>query len=446
MDGENTEEILKKIGEVGTAVKAAQDKAEDAFKKAGRLDSLDENVIKQASEVATKAMEGLQSIKLAYEADKKATDLAIAQLTAELTKPGNAKGAEEAEAKADGAYGSGFSRYLRKGNAMSEEVMKPIAEAIVKKHLSGLEEKEFDHEVKTLLSGSNPDGGYFVRPTVSANIIKRIFETSPIRNYANIETTTSDQHEMLIDDDQATSGGWVGEQQARGNTNTPQVGKVQIPIHEQFANPQASQKNLDDAGFNVETWLQNKVQDILSRKENTAFVTGSGVLQPVGFLTLPAWASAGVYQRNALEQFTTGVSGQFTADAIKLLQIGLKEAYQARAIFLIKRQSFGGIVTLKDGQGRYLLNPENIREANMLNQRLLLGNQVVFADDMPAQAGAALAMAYGDFSVGYTIVDRMGIRVIRDNMTNKPNVQFYTTKRVGGAVTNYEAIKILKLS
>jgi HK97 family phage major capsid protein len=200
---------------------------------------------------------------------------------------------------------------------------------------------------------------------------------------------------------------------------------------------------LDDSSINIESWLAMKTNDILTRTENTAFVVGNGAAKPKGFLAYDAWAVAGTYERNALEQVSTGSAGAFTADALKEIQNSLKEVYQPSAVWMLKRSSWSDIIKLKDGNGAYLLDTTSMKDGDTMR---LLGKPVLFADDMPVKATDALAMTYGDFKVGYTIVDRLGIRVLRDPYTDKRYVKFYTTKRVGGAVTNYESIKILKLS
>ena len=187
-----------------------------------------------------------------------------------------------------------------------------------------------------------------------------------------------------------------------------------------------------DAGFNIEEWLAGKVTRRLTREENLAFVTGDGSQKPKGFLSLPAWAVNGTYERGAIEQISSGAAGAFTGDGVKALQNSLIEEYQASAIFGLKRASFQQIITLKDGNGAYLLDPRSMKVGDTMT---LLGKQVVFMDDMPAVAADSLSMVYGDFGVGYTIVDRIGFRVIRDEITQKGCVLFYTTKRTGGDVT-----------
>ena len=156
-----------------------------------------------------------------------------------------------------------------------------------------------------------------------------------------------------------------------------------------------------------------------------------------------AWAVNGTYERNKIEQIVSGTSAVVKADGLISLQNALLEAYQPNAKFLMKRATFGAVSKLKDGTGAYLLNPMMLPQGATM---VLLGKPVIFADDIAAIAANSLSIAYGDFQKAYTIVDRMGIRVLRDPYTTKPFIKFYTTKRVGGAVTNYQALKIQKLA
>jgi HK97 family phage major capsid protein len=249
--------------------------------------------------------------------------------------------------------------------------------------------------------------------------------------------------EFIIDDDEPSIER-VGEVESRAITDTPEVGLLTIPVHEYSAKPQASQRMLDDAGFDIEGWLNGKVSRKIGREENTDFVTGDGSKKAKGFLSYDAWTVAGTYERDALEQRTgTGTAGTLdqAKDFIKL-QTDLIEDYQQSAVWTMRRKSWASILELQDENGQFLLRfGDYMRSGTDL---LLLGKPVNIMADMPAIANNSLSVAYGDFGMGYTIVDRFGIRVLRDPYSNKPYVQFYTTKRTGGAVTNFEAIKILK--
>jgi len=432
----NTEikELSEKIEGYQKSVAEAQDAATKSQKDA---DVLIKVVEKKAAEEAAKQAEEIQKLQLQLGAVEKTAEY-IEKAISRMGGTSNG-GPSEMESKA----AEQTARYLRTGEKMDDDVAAAVVTAMCSKSFHGVPEHRRENEIKTLIAGVNPQGGYFIRPERSATMIKRIFETSPIRNIANIETTASDAMQFVIDDNEASFGGWVGETSSRGNTGTPDIGLLTIPAHELFAQPLATQKMLDDAGFDIESWLSRKVTNRMSREENTAFVTGDGSQKPRGFLSLAAWAAAGVYERNAIEQVNSGAASDFTGDGVKKLQNSLIEAYQANAVFGIKRAAWENIITLKDGQGAYLLDPRSIKVGDDLT---LLGKRVIFMDDMPVVASNALSMVYGDFSVGYTILDRIGFRVIRDDLTDKPRIKFYTTKRTGGDVTNFESLKIQKLA
>lgn len=318
-------------------------------------------------------------------------------------------------------YKSALGSYLRKNNAGSS-----------------LE------EIKALSVGSDPDGGFAVPPDLSGRIVSLIHETSPVRQVANVVTIGSDALEGISDLNQATSG-WIGETQERDDTDTPQIGAWRIPVHEQYAEPAATQKLLDDAMFDVEGYLARKIADRLSRMENAAFVTGNGVMKPRGFLTYPAGVPSSS-SFSVIEQLASGAAGAFPSadpgDALISLVYSLKAAYRDKAVFMMTRGTLGAVRKLKDLEGRYLWQPDFQQQQG----GTLLGFKVVEAQDMPELAANSLSIAFGDFSQGYQIVDRLGIRILRDSFTAKPYVKFYTTKRVGGDVVNFEAIKLMKFA
>ena len=299
-------------------------------------------------------------------------------------------------------------------------------------------------EVKALSVGSDPDGGYTVTPDMSGRIAQLVRETSPLRQVANVVTIGTDALEGIHDLNEATSG-WVGESEARSETVSPKIGEYRIPVHEQYAEPRATQKLLDDAMFNVEEWLAGKIAERMTRMENEAFVTGNGVRKPRGFLTYAAGApTASAF--NVIEQLASGANGGFAdedpGDALISLVFALKSAYRENAVFMMKRSTLAEVRKLKDGDGNYLWQPD----FQLKQGGTLLGFDVVEAEDMPDIATGSLSIAFGDFKAGYQIVDRQGIRILRDSFTAKPYVKFYTTKRVGGDVVNFEAIKLMKFS
>lgn len=316
-------------------------------------------------------------------------------------------------------YKAAFDTFLRKG----EEVMGP-------------------DERKALSVGTDPDGGYVVNPDLSGRIVMKVFETSPMRAYASIQVISSDALEGLFDLNEASSG-WVGETDSRPETNTPQLGKWRIPAHELYAKPKATQKLLDDASINMEAWLASKVAEKFSRDEANAFVVGNGVNKPRGFLTY----SSGTTLPGTIERFDTGVNGAFAAapnggDVLINALYGLKQQYRANATWFMNRATLKLTRKLKDSDGAYLWSP-GIAAGQPAS---LLGYPVASFEDMPDPATDSLSIAVGDMREAYQIVDRLGIRTLRDPYSAKPYVEFYTTKRVGGDVVNFEALKLIEFT
>lgn len=291
-------------------------------------------------------------------------------------------------------------------------------------------------ETRLLSVDRDPGGGYWVKPEMSARIMKIVFETSPVREFATVENIASDSLELITDENQAGFG-WVAEQETRAETTTPDIGKRVIHAHEMYAEPRVTQKLLDDAGFDVEGWLSQKVAERFGRAEATANVAGTGVGQPRGFTTYPSGTSSG-----QIEQINSGTSGEVTADGLFDLIYSLKGPYLRNARYMAARLVIRDIRKLKDGQGNYLWE-HNFQAGQPLN---ILGYPMHQADDMPAAAGGSLSVAFGDFKAGYTIVDRFGTRVLRDPFTAKPFIKLYTTRRVGGDVVNFEALKLQVLT
>ena len=219
-----------------------------------------------------------------------------------------------------------------------------------------------------------------------------------------------------------------------------------IPVHELYAKPQATQKLLDDASISVEQWLSGKTADHFARTENTAFVSGSGVGRPRGFLTYADWTTAGTFQHGAIEQFDTGVSGDFAAapngiDTLITALYGLKMQYRSSATWFMNRSTLGTVRLEKDSNGAYVWAPGAVGQPSTM-----LGYPVADFEDMPDIAASSLSIMVGDLRAAYQIVDRAGMRVLRDPYSNKPYVQFYTVKRVGGDVVNFDAVKLIKFA
>lgn len=297
-----------------------------------------------------------------------------------------------------------------------------------------------EKQERALSVDSDPNGGYVVTPEQSARISTIVYETSPMRSVATVETISTDALEGLYDGDEAEAG-WVGERQARPETDTPQLGKWRIPVHEIYAAPRATQKLLDDAYIDIEAWLARKVSERFSRMENTAFVLGDGVGKPRGFLTYPD--GTGTAPRGVIEQIPSLAAAGVAPEAIWNLVYGIKNAYRQGATWAMNRATIGAIRTIREGAGtgQFMWAPGFGGTPSQL-----AGYPIAEFEDMPDATSGEVAAAFGNFRTAYTIVDRIGIRVLRDPYTAKPYVEFYTTKRVGGDVINYEAIKLMDIA
>jgi len=296
---------------------------------------------------------------------------------------------------------------------------------------------------KTMSVGSDPDGGYWITPPeIDGQIRSRVFETSPMRQVCSTQQIST--HEYKIQEDpNELSAGWVGETQSRPATTTPQVGTKVITANEIYAMPQLTRTFLEDAAINAEAWLQGKVADKFARVSNTSFLLGNGVAQPRGLLTYPAGSNSdGSNKWGEIEQIVSGASGTFAYNSLITLITSLKDNFQSNASFLVRRQSLPAIMTLTDGAGRYIFQPIL---NGAFNNTPLFGYTINYATDMqPTGTSGNLLMAFGDFKQAYLIVDRVGTSVIRDEVTNKPFVMYYTRQRVGGDVVNYDAVKLYK--
>ena len=321
------------------------------------------------------------------------------------------------------AYQSGFRNFLRKGDR-------------------GLA----PDEVKAMTAGSDNEGGYLVTPDTSGRIVTRIFETSPLRAVANQITIGTKELEGIYDTDEATSGGWVSETGTRAATAAPTLGKYVIPVHEVFAMPEATQQLLDDSSIDVEAWLAEKVADKLTRVENKSFIDGTGVGQPRGFTTYTMAATADATRTwGQIEYLFTGAAGDFAASnpADKLFDLiqAFKAGYLDNAVFATTREVIAKIRKFKEATTNAYIWQPGLQKGQ---PEQLLGFNVMKFQDLPALSSNSFSLWLADWKQAYQIVDRQGFRVLRDPYTNKPYIRFYTTRRVGGQVIQFEAIKALK--
>ena len=303
--------------------------------------------------------------------------------------------------------------------------------------------KDLQRKALASTSDQEPAGGYTVRPEMDTAIDEVLKEVSPIRALATVRTVSTNSFDKLVNQHGVNSG-WVGETDSRPQTLAPDLTKLSFPTMELYAMPAASQTLLDDASINIDQWIADEVSLEFAQKEGAAFVSGTGVNQPRGFLGYTnvlnssyAWGSVGYTKTGNASSF----AASNPADTLLDLMFSLKAAYRTNAQFIMNRSVMGAVRKFKDGQGNYLADLR-LRDGALVES--IFGKTVNEAEDMPNLGANTFPIAYADFRRAYLIIDRIGVRVLRDPYMSKPYVLFYTTKRVGGGIQNFEAIKLVK--
>lgn len=299
---------------------------------------------------------------------------------------------------------------------------------------------------KAMQTGVDGDGGFAVPEEISRSIMDLLIEVSPIRSIARVIPISTPDYKELVNT-RGTTSGWVGETAPRPETDTPTLVEVPIPQGEIYANPAATQHALDDVFFDVENFISVNVAEEFSLQEGAAFVSGNGTNKPSGFLSGATAATAdGARAFGTIEHVATGVADNWAAtrphETLVDLIYKMKRGYLPNAHWVTNRGILAEIRKFVDGNGNLIWQP-GLQQGQ---PQMLLGYPVTEAEDMPARAADALSIAFGDFHRGYLITDRIGVRVLRDPLTNKPYIHFYTTKRVGGALVDSEAIKVIKFA
>lgn len=383
----------------------------EAF-KATHTQQLDEIKAGREDVVTTEKLEKINAAltELQNAVDEQAAITAAAKL-------GN--GAVIGDIKADPEYTAAFKQFMRKG------------------------ENNVDAEVKAAMQkGTDADGGFLAPIEWDRTIGEKLKKVSPMRAESRVITISTAGFKKLFSDRNVGSG-WVGETASRPATTTPQIGTVTFEPGELYANPAISQGLLDDAAVNLEDWLASEVDTEFARQEGIAFLSGDGSNKPHGVLTyVEGGANAARHPYGAIKALNSGAADKFTGDGFLDLMYDLPAEFTANAKLFINRLAMGAARKLKDGQGNYLWQPSYASG----QPQTLGGAPVVEMPDMPLVAAGNIAALYGDMEATYLVVDRIGIRVLRDPFTNKPFVHFYTTKRVGGGVHNPEPMRALKIA
>jgi HK97 family phage major capsid protein len=296
-------------------------------------------------------------------------------------------------------------------------------------------------EAKALSTATGGDGGFAVPQVIDAEIEKQLANLSPMRGIVKVKTIETSDYKRLVNIG-GTGSGWVGEADARSDTATPSLKEITIVPGEIYANAAATQRALDDMQFDAEAWLQEEVAEEFAIQEGAAIISGDGINKPTGFLDASVVAS--------ITALKTGVDGGFAAtdpsdilvDLVDLVH-ALKARYRQGASFVLNSKTLAAVRKFKDVDGNFIWRP-----GLMAGQPdMLLGYPVVEAEDMPDYSTVGgFAIAFGNFERAYTLVERAGVRVLRDPYSNKPNVSFYATKRIGGALVNEDAIKLIQFA
>ncbi len=297
-------------------------------------------------------------------------------------------------------------------------------------------------EKKAMSYGSDTDGGYLVPDETAAEIGRRLAAISPLRAISSVRIVSGSVYKKPF----ALTGpatGWVAETAVRPQTASPTLSELQFPTMEIYAMPAATQTLLEDAAIDIDAWIASEVETVFAEQESAAFTIGDGVNKPRGFLNYPAVAETAWTWGN-LGYIATGAAGAFPAanpsDRLIETIYALKAGYRQSAHWTMNRKTQAEIRKLKDADGNYLWQPP----ATAGEKAMLMGFPIAESEDMPNIGANSLSIAFGDFARGYLIVDRAGVRVLRDPYSAKPYVLFYTTKRVGGGVQDFDAIKLVK--
>lgn len=390
-DASDPVKIVSDLNSAFTAFKAANDQRLSQLEK-GREDVVTRDKVERIDASISDLQKAL---------DESNQRFASLQLSGNTAKP------------ADPEYVQAFSAHVRRGDVQA-----------------------------SLNKGAASEGGYLAPVEWDRTIMDRMVEVSPMRQIATVIQVTGTGFKKLVPT-QGFASGWVGETAARPETTGPAFAEAQFGWGEIYANPAATQQLLDDSAIDLEAWMANEVETEFAYQEGVAFVSGDGSNKPRGVLSYRAGgASASAHPLGAVAEVISGAAADITADGLISLVYALPERYRAGARFAMNNGTMAAVRKLKDGQGNYLWQPSAIAG----QPSTLLGYGLTEMPAMPDVAAGAYPVAFGDFRRGYTIFDRVGIRILRDPYSNKPYVMFYTTKRVGGGVTDPRALRFQKIS
>lgn len=309
---------------------------------------------------------------------------------------------------------------------------------LIRRGAQDIKELEVQAAASTL---SDPDGGFTVPEEVDTAIDRVQGTLSAMRRLATVRAISTDTYKKLVNQGGTTSG-WVAEKGTRSETDTPTLKEIAINTKELYAMPAATQSLLDDSRVDIGAWLADEVGVEFNEEEGDAFISGNGVEKPKGIAAYTMIANAS-YEWGKVGYIAGGHASLLNnADKLIDIQHALKTSYRNGAAWLMNDATCGVIRKFKDGDGNYLWRPGLMED----KPDTLLGKPVEYDDNVDDIGANKYPLFYGNFKRAYLIIDRLGTRVLRDPYTSKPYVLFYTTKRVGGGIVMYEALKAIKIA
>lgn len=307
----------------------------------------------------------------------------------------------------------------------------------------GIEQGLTELQQKSMQVGVDADGGYAVPMELNTDILSALRNEVVMRQECTVMTVGTPDWKRLVNEGGIASG-WVGETDERPETGTPKLGVISPVWGEIYGNPHATQTMLDDALFNVESFIVNELSQEFAEKEEIAFTLGDGDKKPKGFLMYGCSTKSDKERDLRQLQNIVASASDLAADNLVELIYSLRKPYRAGAKFMMNNQSLLAARKLKDAQGNYLWQPG----LQVGQPSLLAGYAVAENEQMPdiGDESGKSPIAFGNFKRGFYIFDRIGIRMLRDPYSKKPFVGFYTTKRVGSMLNDSCAIKLLTFS
>lgn len=296
-------------------------------------------------------------------------------------------------------------------------------------------------EQKAMQTTTDPDGGYAVPEELDRNIISALKDEVVMRAECTVITMGTPNYKKLVNQG-GTNSGWVGETDERPETKTSKLAVIEPVWGEIYGNPMATQTMLDDAFFDVENFIVSELTQEFAEQEEIAFTNGDGDKKPKGLLAYGSDIKDDKERDwGKLQHLLAGKPDAITADEIVKLVYTLRKPYRSGARWMMNNSTLFTARTLKDNQGNYLWQPG----LQLGQPSSLLSYGIAENEQFPDIVGGGTPIGFGNFKRCFTILDRIGVRMLRDPYTKKPFVGFYTTKRVGSMMVDSNSVKLLKM-